>query len=31
MSPHKLVLNLDQTGISIVPGSSWTMEAKGLK
>ena len=23
--------NWDQTGISIVPGSSWTMQAKGSK
>lgn len=29
--PPELVLNLDQTGISIVPGSSWTMEVKGSK
>ncbi len=29
--PPQLVINWDQTGISIVPGSSWTMEAKGTK
>ena len=29
--PPQLVFNLDQTGISIVPGSSWMMEAKGSK
>ena len=29
--PPKLIFNWDQTGISIVPGSSWTMEAKGTK
>ena len=29
--PPQLVFNWDQTGISIVPGSSWTMEAKGSK
>ena len=29
--PAQLVFNWDQTGISIVPGSSWTMEAKGSK
>ena len=29
--PPELVFNWDQTGISIVPGSSWTMEAKGSK
>ena len=31
MSPQELVLNWDQTGISIVPGSSWTTETKGSK
>ena len=25
------MLNWDHTGISIVPGSSWTMELKGTK
>ena len=30
ISPQ-LVFNWDQTSISIVPGSSWTMEAKGTK
>ena len=29
--PPQLVFNWDQTGISIVPGSSWTMELKGSK
>ena len=29
--PPQLVFNWDQTGISIVPGSSWTMEVKGSK
>ena len=29
--PPELVINWDQTGISIVPGSTWTMEAKGSK
>ena len=29
--PQQLVFNWDQTGISIVPGSSWTMAVKGLK
>ena len=29
--PQELILNWDQTGISIVPGSTWTMEAKGSK
>ena len=29
--PPQLVINWDQTGISIVPSSSWTMEAKGSK
>ena len=29
--PPELVLNWDQTGISIVPGSSWMMELKGAK
>ena len=29
--PPQLIFNWDQTGISIVPGSSWTMEAKGTK
>ena len=29
--PPELILNWDQTGISIVPGSTWTMEAKGSK
>ena len=29
--PPQLIFNWDQTGISIVPGSSWTMEAKETK
>ena len=29
--PPQLVYNWDQTGISIVPVSSWTMEAKGSR
>ena len=29
--PHDLIFNWDQTGISIVPGSTWTMELKGSK
>ena len=29
--PPELVFDWDQTGISIVPGSSWTMELKGAK
>ena len=29
--PNELVFNWDQTAISIVPGSSWTMELKGSK
>ena len=29
--PMELVFNWDQTGISIVPGSTWTMELKGSK
>ena len=29
--PPELVFNWDQTAISIVPGSSWTMEMKGSK
>ena len=29
--PQQLVFNWDQTGISIVPGSSWTMDVKGSK
>ena len=29
--PPDLVFNWDQNGVSIVPGSSWTMELKGLK
>ena len=29
--PMELVFNWDQTGVSIVPGSMWTMELKGSK
>ena len=29
--PPGLVFNWDQTGISIVPGSAWTMELKGSR
>ena len=29
--PMELVFNWDQTGVSIVPGSTWTMELKGSK
>ena len=29
--PPELVINWDQTGISIVPGSAWTMDLKGSK
>ena len=29
--PPDFVFNWDQTGVSIVPGSSWTMELKGSK
>ena len=29
--PMELVFNWDQTGVSIVPGSAWTMELKGSK
>lgn len=29
--PPELILNWDHTGISIVPGSAWTMELKGSK
>ena len=29
--PPELVFNWDQTAISVVPGSSWTMELKGSK
>jgi len=27
--PAELIINFDQTGLSIVPSSDWTMEAKG--
>ena len=29
--PPQLVLNWDQTGLNIVPSSSWTMDKKGSK
>ena len=29
--PIELILNWDQTGIKIVPSSSWTMDKKGIK
>ena len=29
--PMELMFNCDQTGVSIVPGSTWTMELKGSK
>ena len=29
--PAELIINFDQTGLSIVPSSDWTMEAKGAK
>ena len=29
--PFDLILNLDQTGLHVVPGSTWTMEEKGCK
>ena len=29
--PPELILNWDQTGINLVPSSSWTMEQKGAK
>ena len=29
--PHELILNWDQTGLKIVPSTSWTMEKKGTK
>ena len=29
--PADLIINFDQTGLSIVPSSDWTMEAKGAK
>ena len=29
--PPELIINWDHTGISIVPGSAWTMEVKGSK
>ena len=29
--PMELILNWDQTGIKIVPSSTWTMERQGSK
>ena len=29
--PFDLILNWDQTGLHVVPGSTWTMEEKGVK
>ena len=29
--PMGLIINLDHTGVNIVPGSQWTMEEKGVK
>lgn len=29
--PPELVFNWDQMGVSIVPGSTWTMELKGVE
>ena len=29
--PPQLVINWNQTGISLVPGSAWTMDLKGSK
>lgn len=29
--PSELILNWDQTGIRLVPSSSWTMEQRGVK
>ena len=29
--PAELILNWDQTGIKIVPSSTWTMDTQGLK
>ena len=29
--PPELILNWDQTGLSIVPTSNWTLEQKGAK
>ena len=31
MSPPELVLNWDQTGIHLVPASTWTMNKEGSK
>ena len=29
--PHDLIINWDQTGLSIVPSGYWTMEKEGAK
>ena len=29
--PPELILNWDQTGLNLVPSSSWTMEKKGSR
>jgi len=29
--PAELILNWDQTGIKVVPSSTWTMEERGAK
>ena len=29
--PPQLILNWDQTGIHLVPASSWTMDKRGLE
>ena len=29
--PAELIMNWDQTGVKLVPSSSWTMEKQGLK
>lgn len=29
--PFELIFNWDQTGLNLIPASSWTMEHKGSK
>jgi hypothetical protein len=29
--PNDLILNWDQTGVNLIPGGDWTMDAKGSK
>lgn len=29
--PHNLILNWDQTGLHIVPGTTWTSKKQGTK